>query len=114
LQRNKFFILFLIANLLKRFIYAETSHIHMEIKKKTWPELFQRMFDGKKNTDLRLADFEIKEGDTLVLEEYNPETKEYTGRVLKKKVKSLNKVNLTDFHTPEQIAKYGHWIIELE
>ena len=86
----------------------------MEIKKKTWPELFQRMFDGKKNTDLRLADFEIKGGDVLVLEEYNPETKEYTGRVLKKKVKNLNKVNLTDFHTPEQITKSGHWIIEFE
>ena len=86
----------------------------MEIRKKTWPELFQKMLDGKKTTDLRLADFEIKEGDVLVLEEYNPETKSYTGRVLKKRVKNLNKVKLTDFHSPEDISKHGHWIIELE
>ena len=86
----------------------------MEIRKKTWPEFFQKVLDGKKTTDLRLADFEIKEGDVLVLEEYNPETKSYTGRVLKKRVKNLNKVKLTDFHAPEDISKHGHWIIELE
>lgn len=86
----------------------------MEIRKKTWPEFFQKVMDGKKTTDLRLADFEIKEGDVLVLEEYNPETKSYTGRVLKKRVKNLNKVKLTDFHAPEDISKHGHWIIELE
>lgn len=86
----------------------------MEIRKKTWPEFFQEVLDGKKTTDLRLADFEIKEGDVLVLEEYNPETKSYTGRVLKKRVKNLNKVKLTDFHAPEDISKHGHWIIELE
>ena len=86
----------------------------MEIKKKTWPELFQKMLDGKKNTDLRLADFDINQGDTLILEEYDPEKKEYTGRVLKKKIKNLNKVKLTDFHSSEQISQHGHWIIELD
>jgi len=86
----------------------------MEIRKKTWPELFQKMLDGKKNVDLRLADFEINEGDTLILEEYDPEAKSYTGRVLEKKVKNVNKVNLTDFHTPEQIKEFGHWVIELD
>jgi ribosomal protein S17 len=86
----------------------------MEIKKKTWPDLFQKMVDEKKNTDLRLADFDIKEGDILILEEYEPKTKKYTGRVLKKTVKNLNKVKLTDFHKAEEISKYGHWIIELE
>jgi ribosomal protein S17 len=86
----------------------------MEIKKKTWPELFQKILDGKKTADLRLADFDIQEGDVLILEEYNPKTKQYTGRILKKKVKNLNKVKLTDYHSPEDITKYGHWIIELE
>lgn len=86
----------------------------MEIRKKTWPELFQRMLEGKKTADVRLADFEINEGDILVLEEYDPKTKAYTGRVLKKKIKNLNKVRLTDFNKPEDIEKYGHWIIELE
>ena len=86
----------------------------MEVRKKTWPDLFQHMLDGKKTTDLRLADFEIKEGDVLVLEEYDPKTRSYTGRVLKKKVKNLNKVKLTDFHTVEDISRHGHWVIELE
>ena len=58
--------------------------------------------------------FEIKQGDTLVLEEYDPETKTYTGRSIKKKVKNLNKVNLSDFHTLEEIKEHGHWVIELE
>ena len=86
----------------------------MEIRKKTWPEIFQKMLEGKKTTDLRLADFEIKEGDVLVLEEYDPKTESYTGRVLKKRVKNLSKVKLTDFHSPEDISRHGHWIIELE
>jgi len=72
------------------------------------------MIDRKKNVDLRLADFNINEGDILILEEYNPDTKEYTGRVLKKQVKHLNKVKLTDFHTCDEISKFGHWVIELE
>ena len=86
----------------------------MQIKKKTWPELFQRMLDGKKNVDLRLADFKISEGDILVLEEFDPKTKSYSGRVLKKKVKNLSKVKLTDFHSLDEINKFGHWVIELE
>lgn len=86
----------------------------MEIKKKCWPELFQKILEGKKTADVRLADFDIKEGDILILEEYNPQTKEYTGRTVKKKVKNLNKIILTDYHSPEQITKYGHWVIELE
>lgn len=86
----------------------------MEIKKKSWPELFQKILEGKKTVDLRLADFDIKEDDILVLEEWNPETKEYTGRKLKKKVKNVNKIKLTDFHTIGEINKYGHWVIELK
>ena len=85
-----------------------------EVKKKTWPELFQKILDGKKNSDVRLADFEIKERDTLVLEEYNPETKKYTGRVIRKKIKNLTKLKLADFNSIDDINKYGHWLIELE
>ena len=58
--------------------------------------------------------FDIKEGDTLILEEYDPEKKVHTGRILKKRVKNINKIFLTEFHDPEEIKKHGHWIIELE
>ena len=52
------------------------------IKKKIHPEYFDMVKSGKKKFELRLADFDIKEGDTLILEEWNPETKQYTGRKL--------------------------------
>ena len=86
----------------------------MEIKKKTWPELFQRMLEGKKTADVRLADFELNEGDIIIFEEYNPNTKKYTGRILKKKVKNLNKIKVADFNPVNDIIKFGHWVIELE
>jgi len=84
------------------------------IRKKIWPEIFQRVLDGKKKYEVRLADFDIQEGDTLVLEEWNPETKSYTGRSLEKKAKSVVRFNVAKFNSIEDIKKYGHWLIELE
>ena len=85
-----------------------------EIRKKTWPEYFQKIIDRKKNVELRLADFDLKEGDILILEEYDPKKKKYTGRVIKKKVKNLSKINLGDFYSTEEIKKFGVYIAELE
>ena len=53
-------------------------------------------------------------GDTIVLEEYNPKTKKYTGRTLRKRVRNATKLQLLDFNDIKDIKKYGHWIIELE
>ena len=86
----------------------------MEIKKKVWPEYFQLILNGTKKFELRLADFDLEEGDVLVLEEYEPETKTYTGRTLKKKAKSIIKFNPTRMHQLEEIQKYGFYVIELE
>ncbi len=47
----------------------------MIIKKKIWPEFFESVESGKKKFEVRVADFEIKEGDTLVLEEWNTKMK---------------------------------------
>ena len=66
------------------------------IEKKTWPELFQRCLDGSKTFDLRLNDFDIEEGDILILREWNPELKEYTGRELEKKVGFVGKWKIDD------------------
>lgn len=52
----------------------------MEIRKKIWPEYFELIKSGKKRFELRVDDFDVKDGDTLVLEEWDPGTKEYTGR----------------------------------
>ncbi len=46
------------------------------INKKIWPKYFELVKSNKK-IKLRLADFNIKEGDILVLEEWDPRKKRY-------------------------------------
>jgi len=58
----------------------------MKHEKNVSPEYFQKIFEGKKTYELRLADWECNEGDVLVLREWYPETGEFTGRSLKKEV----------------------------
>ena len=82
------------------------------IRKKCWPEYFKLVKSGKKKFELRLADFKIKQGDTFVLEEYNPKTKKYTGRKLKKKVKYLLKFNLDSYGQRREINKKGLYVIQ--
>ncbi|AKM81845.1 TPA: hypothetical protein DD449_00190 [Candidatus Berkelbacteria bacterium] len=86
----------------------------MIIKKKTWPDLFQKVFDGEKTFDMRLADFDCKEGDVLVLEEWDPETREYTGRKLEKKVTFVLKTKGITFWTKEEVGKFGYQIISFK
>lgn len=85
------------------------------IKKKIWPEYFEEVASGKKKFELRLNDFEVKEGDTLVLEEWNPKTKEYTGRKTEKKVSYVRKFKINELFWPEEeIKEKGIQIISLE
>ena len=86
----------------------------MEIKKKCWPQFFQLLLDGKKTFDFRLADFELKDGDLVIYEEYDPKSKKYTGRNLRKEVKNLRKFKVTDFNSIKDIEKYGHYAIEFK
>ncbi len=82
-----------------------------KIEKKVWPKYFQAIVDEKKTYELRLADFEVKEGDILILKEWNPETKEYTGRTVEKKVTYVGKTKGLAFWSKEEIDKYGYQII---
>jgi len=85
------------------------------IKKKIWPEYFDAVASGKKKWELRLNDFEINDGDTLVLEEWNPKTKQYTGRSMEKKVTRVSKFKLDQLFWPkEEIEQKGIQIISLE
>lgn len=59
-----------------------------------------------------MADFKIKEGDILLLEEWNPETKKYTGRKIEKKIDYIMKFNLDDFGQKEEIEKKGLYVIQ--
>lgn len=81
------------------------------IEKKTWPEIFEAVRDGRKTFDLRLADWECKDGDILVLREWDPKTKKYTGRILEKKVNFVLKTKDIKFFPEEEIEKYGFQVI---
>ena len=83
------------------------------IRKKIWPEYFNAIQDGSKKFEIRLADSDIKEGDTLILEEFDPKKKEYTGRNMQKKCARVHKMDLAKFWTVEQIKKNGIYVIEL-
>ncbi len=82
------------------------------IKKKIWPKYFELVKSGKKKFELRLADFKVKVGYTLLLEEWNPKKRKYTGRKIKKKVKYVLKFNLNDFGQKKEIEKKGLYVIE--
>ncbi len=84
------------------------------IRKKVWPEYFELVKSGKKRFDLRVADFDIKEGDTLVLEEWDPEIKEYTGRTIEKRAGFILKFSLDQFGQKDSIEKQGLYAIQLE
>jgi len=86
----------------------------MIIRKKAWPKIFEDVLSGKKRFDLRIADFDIKEGDTLILEEWNPETKKYTGRKLEKKAGYILKFDLDKFGQKKQVEEKGLYVIQLE
>ncbi len=83
----------------------------MKIEKKVWPQYFEKILSGEKNFELRLNDFNCNEGDVLVLREWNPDTKKYSGRVLEKKVSYVAKVKELNFWSKEEIEKYGLQII---
>ena len=79
-----------------------------------WPAEFNAVIAGKKKIDIRVADFGINEGDTLILEEWNPETKQYTGRSIGSKVVSVMKFKIDDYGQQQEIENKGLYAIQLE
>lgn len=53
---------------------------------KTWPTYFEGVLDGSKPFELRKDDRGFREGDALVLREWNPVTERYTGREVEVRV----------------------------
>ncbi len=86
-----------------------------EIHKKIHPEYFDVIVSGQKKYELRLGDFEIQEGDLLVLEEWDPKTKNYTGRKTEKKVTYVRKFFIDQlWWSEDDIRKNGLQILSLE
>lgn len=86
----------------------------MEHHKKTWPAFFEDVMQGKKRFDIRLADFDVREGDTIVFEEWDPEKNAYTGRTIAKKISYLVKTKELTYWSEEEIQRYGYQIMQLE
>ncbi len=55
---------------------SEESKMH---SLKTWPEQFKDVVLGVKKFDIRFNDRDYKNGDVLVLQEFNPKNGQYTG-----------------------------------
>lgn len=53
---------------------------------KTWPEYFEPVLAGVKTFEIRKNDRGFKVGDILALEEYEPGTERYTGRICYRRV----------------------------
>lgn len=83
------------------------------IRKKCWPEYFEKVKSGEKKFEVRLADFDCEIGDTLILEEWNPEIKKYTGRELSMKITYLLNIKDLEFYQKSDIEKYGLRIMSL-
>ncbi len=79
----------------------------MIIKKKTWKDAFGKILSGEKPFDARLANFECKVGDTLVLEEYDPIAKKYTGRKIEKKITFILKTKKQKYWSQSDINDLG-------
>ncbi len=86
----------------------------MRHEKKVWPEYFQKIVEGKKTFELRLADFDCNLGDILVLKEWNPQTNKYTGRVIEKEVTYVLKTKDIKFWPKKDVEKYGFRVISFK
>ena len=85
------------------------------IEKKAVPKFFEKVLSGEKNFDVRLNRFRCKSGDTLVLREWNPTLKRYTGRSLKRKVTFVLKTKeIEKYWSKDEVKQFGFLVIGLE
>lgn len=84
----------------------------VDVEKKILPEYFEAVDAGVKHYELRLNDFEISSGDTLVLKEWDPEKGEYTGREIRKEVTYVGRFKVDELFWPkEEVEEKGLQII---
>ena len=88
-----------------------------KIEKKIWPHYFEEVLNGEKTYELRLADWDCQKGDILILNEWDPDTQKYTGRVVEKKVGFVGRIDPNKparFWSKEDVETYGLQIISLK
>jgi len=98
-------------------IFRKKKNNFMEIRKKVRPEYFAMILAGKKKVELRLADFEIQEGDTFILEEYAYDDgggRKPTGREIRTIATYIIKTKDFKMCPQEEIDKFGFQVIQFE
>ncbi|MGA7861668.1 MAG: DUF3850 domain-containing protein [Thermoplasmata archaeon] len=65
---------------------------------KCWPEGFAAVLDGRKKSEFRKFDRNFIVGDRLMLREWSPVTREYTGRQIRRVITHVS--NLEPFGAP--------------
>jgi hypothetical protein len=86
-----------------------------KILKRVQQSHFQAMLDAKKKYEVRLADFDCKPGDTLILLEQKQGTKELTGRKLESEILfSVSTKEAAKYYSKEEIDKYGLVVLALK
>ena len=83
------------------------------IQKKINPESFEKILTGQKTYELRLADWKCQAGDTLVLNEIDPKTKQPTGRSLRRTLGWVGKMEGASYWPKDDVEKYGYQQIDL-
>jgi hypothetical protein len=53
---------------------------------KCWPPYFDDVRGGRKPFEVRKADRDYRVGDTLLLREWRPDWKDYTGQIVRKRI----------------------------
>ncbi|TSC90887.1 MAG: Uncharacterized protein CEN90_719 [Parcubacteria group bacterium Licking1014_17] len=86
----------------------------MKIFKKVQHEYFEAVSEGRKQFEIRLADFKYKPGDTLVLMEQKQGKKELSGRKIECEILfTINTKTAEKFWTKKKINKYGLAVLSL-
>ena len=86
----------------------------MIFEKKCWPEYFEKILNGEKKFEIRLANYECNPEDIIILREWNPETKQYTGRTVRKRITYVARTKDFNFWSEKDIQQYGYQIMSLE
>ncbi len=86
----------------------------MRIEKKCWPDMFRAILEGRKRFDARIADFDCRPGDILVLREWDPGKGAFTGRVLEKSVGYAMRTKDALFWDQAALQKHGLLIMSLD
>lgn len=87
----------------------------MVIRKKSWPNIFERIRSGKKTIDVRIGDFpKLSKQFPMILEEWDPKTHKYTGRRLKVSARVLALADVLSFYSVRELMSYPIVVLEYE